>query len=232
MKIDETTHKSPYNGEYTIMVSSSVSGFEVQLGLIFTYLSELGLNVVMSKEGTLKVNPPMGAFRSCIEAAEQCDLFLGIIRKNCGSGKTDESSITFEEFKRARDCGKPCWYIIDSDIQVARMLLMNVLELREHPKTHSCIFNKCVAVFYDLTIRFRKKMPKVMQMYKPDKSHSFDEECFAMEDFVNQKEKKNRFDISNNWMQYIDCNEWYKIERFLETNFKNRQYIDSILKGS
>lgn len=108
MKIEEDVNIGPFNGEYTIMVSSSVNGFETQLNLIFTYLTQLGFNVVMSKEGTLKVSPRLGSFGSCLKAVEDCDLFFGIIRKNCGTGRMDECSITFEEFKRARKCGKPC----------------------------------------------------------------------------------------------------------------------------
>lgn len=230
MKIDDSSNIGPYSGEYTIMVSSSVGGFKTQLNLIYAYLTQLGLNVVMSCEGTLKVNPKIGSFNSCLNAVENCDMFLGIIRQNCGSGNAGSCSITFEEFKRAKEKGKPCWYIIEEEVKTARMLLMNVLELREHPKTYSKCFNKCVSVFYDRTIRRRKKLPKVMQMFEPDKTHTFNEECFAMEDFVNQKDKKNRIEVSDNWMQYIDCKNWFEIERFLKTNFAEKPFIDSIMK--
>lgn len=231
MKIEENVNIGPFNGEYTIMVSSSVNGFETQLNLIFTYLTQLGFKVVMSKEGTLKVSPRLGSFGSCLKAAEDCDLFFGIIRKNCGTGRMDECSITFEEFKRARKCGKPCWYIIDEDIKVARMLLIKKLEMREYPRTKNKFFNKCISMYYDFNIRMRKSLPKVLQLYKPDKSHYFDEECFAMEDFVNQKEIKNRAEVSNNWMQYCDFSDWTQIKRFLDTNFNDKPFIDLIMKG-
>ena len=77
--IDENVVDKVFNEEYSIMVSSSVHGFETELELIDAYLTQLGFKVVMSKSGTLKVNPRYGNFKNCLDAVEECDLFLGII---------------------------------------------------------------------------------------------------------------------------------------------------------
>ena len=130
--------------------------------------------------------------------------------------------------KRARECDKPCWYIIEKKIENSKELLRS-LELREHPSTHSRLFNWLVTRFYDMTIRQRAKMPKVMDLFRSDKTHTFDEECFKMEDFVNQK-WKNRAEVTGNWMQY--CSGWPEMEKFLRTNFSNRDHIESILSQS
>lgn len=223
--IDENVPGKVFNEEYTVMVSSSVHGFETELDLIYSLLSQLGYKVIMSKAGTLKVNPRLGNFENCLKAVESSNLFIGIIRQNCGTGVSNNESITFQEIKYARECDKPCWYVIEDKIQNSKELLRS-LEMREHPSTHSKLFNWSVARFYDITVRMRKKLPKVMDMFRSDKTHTFDEECFKMEDFVNQK-WKNRAEVTGNWMQY--CKNWSDIERFLLTNFSDRGLIESIL---
>lgn len=223
--INENAVNKVYNGEYSIMVSSSVHGFETELELIDAFLTQLGLNVVMSKSGTLKVNPRLGNFENCLKAVEECDLFLGIIRQNCGTGVSNSESITFKEFKRARECEKPCWYIIESKIENSKELLRS-LEMREHPNTHCKLFNWIVSFFYNITIRMRRRMPRVLDMFRSGRTHTFDEECLKMEDFVNQK-WKNRAEVTNNWMQY--CNSWREMERFLYTNFADRSFIEKVL---
>lgn len=224
--IDENVKDRVFNEEYTIMVSSSVHGFETELELIYAFLSQIGFKVVISKSGTLKANPRLGNFENCLKAVEECDLFLGIIRQNCGTGVSNGESITFQEFKHARECDKPCWYIIESKIANSKELLRS-LEMREHPNTHSKLFNWIVSRFYDMTIRMRRKLPRVMDMFRSDRTHTFDEECFRMEDFVNQK-WKNRDEVTNNWMQY--CKSWGEMERFLRTNFGDRRLIEEVLK--
>ena len=75
--IDENSQDKVFNGEYSIMVSSSVHGFETELDLIYSYLIQIGYKVIMSKAGTLEVNPRLGNFANCLNAVQHCDLFLG-----------------------------------------------------------------------------------------------------------------------------------------------------------
>ena len=115
--IDENVPGRVFNEEHIVMVSSSVHGFETELDLIYSLLTQAGYKVIMSKAGTLKVNPRLGNFDNCLNAVKACDLFIGIIRQNCGTGVSNNESITFQEMKCAREFDKPCWYIIEDKIQ-------------------------------------------------------------------------------------------------------------------
>ena len=61
-----------------IMVGSTVYGFEDQLSQIVAYLSNLGYKVLNSYHGSVKVNPHLSNLENCLNAVEECDLFLGI----------------------------------------------------------------------------------------------------------------------------------------------------------
>lgn len=58
--------------------------------------------------GSMKVDPRLHNFDNCLKAVEECDLFFGVIRPDCGTGRDGSESITFQEFKHARECHKPC----------------------------------------------------------------------------------------------------------------------------
>lgn len=141
----------------TVMVSSSVNGFEDQLSGIEAILNSWGYEVWMSKSGTIKVNPHLHNFDNCLKAVEECDLFLGIIRLDCGTGREADGCVTFEEFKKARELNKPCWFIVDSRLKHYRDL-MKVLELREYPLTHDEDLNDFMKGFYDRKVRNREKL--------------------------------------------------------------------------
>ena len=100
-----------------IMVSSSVYGAESDLISISGMLKGYGYDVVMSMEGTLYV--PMGVpnEEACLQAVEDCDLFLGIIFPRYGSG------ITHKEFSKAIELDKPRWFVSHHYVTFARDLL-------------------------------------------------------------------------------------------------------------
>lgn len=211
----------------TVMVSSSVNGFEDQLNGIEAMLNSWGYEVWMSKSGTIKVNPHLHNFDNCLKAVEECDLFLGIIRLDCGTGREADGCVTFEEFKKARELNKPCWFIVDSRLKHYRDL-MKVLELREYPLTHDEDLNDFMKGYYDRKVCNREKLPIVGKLYKSKDVHKFDPLCFEMEDFVNHKGEKKE-NIINNWMQY--CDGLIDIQKYLSANFGNKKFIKDILKG-
>ncbi len=96
------------------MVSSTVYGFETELDQIYAILSGWGYEVLMSHKGALFVAPGTGNPQACIEAVDECDLFLGIIRPRYGSG------ITHEELKHAIQINKPRWFIAHTHVVFAR----------------------------------------------------------------------------------------------------------------
>jgi len=161
-----------------------------------------------------------------LKAVEDCDLFFGIIRPDCGTGRVGSESITFQEFKHARKCHKPCWYVIDSQIKSYKKLL-KTLVLREFPDTRDEDLNFAISAYYDKQVRGRKQLPKVLDIFETKDFRQFDPLCFEMEDFVNQKGMPKET-ITNNWMQY--CDHELDIANFIHTNFGDRVFIEDILK--
>jgi hypothetical protein len=101
----------------TIMVSSTVYGSESDLDQIEAILDGFGYNVVMSKNGTVYVPMGFSNEEACLQAVEDCDLFLGIIFPRYGSG------ITHKEISKAIELDKPRWFIAHHYVSFAREIL-------------------------------------------------------------------------------------------------------------
>ncbi len=111
----------------TVLVSSTVYGIEELLERIYTILTAFGYEVWMSQKGTLPVRSGKTAFENCLAAVDDCDLFLGIITSNYGSGKDGkEISITHQELRRAIECRKPRWLLSHQNVVFARRLLIDL----------------------------------------------------------------------------------------------------------
>jgi hypothetical protein len=110
------------NRKIKIMVGSTVYGFEDQLSQIVAYLSNLGYEVLNSYYGSVKVNPHLSNLENCLNAVEECELFLGIIRPYYGTGNIGDLNITFEEIKKAISLKKPYWFLVHRDVVFARNL--------------------------------------------------------------------------------------------------------------
>jgi hypothetical protein len=106
-----------------IMVSSTVYGIESLLDQIYAVLEGFGYEVWMSHKGTIPTNPLKSNFQNCLDAVEQCDLFLGIITGRYGAAAAGEPSITHQEARRAIALGKLRWFLVHHDVTVARQLL-------------------------------------------------------------------------------------------------------------
>lgn len=107
-----------------IMVSSTVYGSQDILEQVAAILrQQFGYDVIMSKEGSVYVpvehtDNPEGA---CLQAVNDCDLFLGIIFPRYGSG------ITHKEFNEAVRIGKPRWFVAHEKIEYLRKLFQPYL---------------------------------------------------------------------------------------------------------
>lgn len=113
----------------TVMVSSTVYGVEELLDRVYSLLTNFGYEVWMSHKGTVPVFSNQSAFESCIAAVEKCDLFLGIITPQYGSGKEKdktELSITHKEIKKAIELNKPRWFLAHDQVVFARRLLTDL----------------------------------------------------------------------------------------------------------
>jgi len=110
-----------------VMVSSTVYGVEELLDRVYSLLTTFGYEVWMSHKGTVPVSSNETAFESCIKAVEKCDLFLGIITPQYGSGVDATGlSITHKEMKKAIELNKPRWFLAHDQVVFARRLLMDL----------------------------------------------------------------------------------------------------------
>jgi hypothetical protein len=107
-----------------IMVSSTVYGIENLLEQIFGVLNSYGYEVWMSYKGTVPIDPRKSNFENCLDAVDNCDVFLGLITPKYGSGRDrGQLSITHQELLRAIDQGKLRWFLADDYVAFARQLL-------------------------------------------------------------------------------------------------------------
>ena len=216
---------------YKVMISSSVNGFEGMLSLFEKRVEGYGYDVILSMSGKIKVNPHLGNFENCLKAVEECDVFLGIIRTDCGTGREGDSSITFDEFKRARELGKPCWFIIDNKVKYFKTLLRTLI-LREHPIVTDEDLREFIASYYDRKVRNReeKQLPRVLDLFNSKDFRTVDPLCLEMEDFVNHKGIP-KSEVKNNLMQYCNFDKPEEIFDFIDRNIGNIQFVDDIVRG-
>ncbi|SES67281.1 DUF4062 domain-containing protein [Thorsellia anophelis] len=145
----------------TVMVSSTVYGVEELLDRIYSLLTAFGYEVWMSHKGTVPVSSNETAFESCLKAVEKCNLFIGIITPQYGSGVDQTGlSITHKEMKKAIELNKPRWFLAHDQVVFARRLLIDLgyktreqrseLNLRKGASSISSI--KVVDLYEDATM--------------------------------------------------------------------------------
>lgn len=189
----------------SIMVSSSVYGYEDLLEQIFAVLNKFGYDVWMSHRGTVQVWSSDHAFDSSLQAVEKCDLFLGLIFPQYGSGVTKgELSITHKEFLRAIELNKPRWFLAHEYVVFARQLLRG-LGHDTSAKREALTFSGAGAL-RDL---------RVIDMY----------------DAATREEIEDLLDRKGNWVQKFDSTDdallfttaqfhrYREIEQYLRENF-------------
>lgn len=95
---------------------------------VYTLLTAFGYDVWLSHKGTVPVFSNKSAFENCISAVEKCDLFLGLITPQYGSGidEQDGISITHKELQIALELNKPRWILSHDHVVFARTFLENL----------------------------------------------------------------------------------------------------------
>lgn len=190
------------NKKPIILVSSTVYGVEELLNLIYKLLTIMGYEVWMSHKGTMPVSSKNSAFKNCIDAVKKCDLFLGIITTQYGSGVANgELSITHQEILKAIELNKPRWILAHDQVVFARKLLSdlgyktvkerNALTLKPKPTSISDI--------------------RVIQMYED-----------AIKNHVPLKERQG------NWVQKFDRD--YDANLFVVAQFSRYQEAEECIK--
>lgn len=107
-----------------VFVSSTVYGLEELLQRIYSLLLTLGYEPWISHKGTLYSPSSHDTTENCRIAVNECDLFLGIITQDYGSGvERGEMSITHREMRDAIREDKPRWFLVHEHVTFMRNYL-------------------------------------------------------------------------------------------------------------
>lgn len=107
-----------------VFVASTVYDFEYQLNQIYNLLDGYGYDVLMSHQGTILLDSQQSNLENCLDGVKECDVFLGFIRPDYGSGVLDRGglSITHQEFHMAYSREIPRFVLADHRVAFTRML--------------------------------------------------------------------------------------------------------------
>lgn len=122
-KFEDTIFNEKSKENLKLMVASTVYGFEDQLSKIINDIKNKGFNVLNSFFGSIKVNPRLSNLNNCLNAVEDTDWFMGIVRPYYGTGNIKDKNITFEEIKTAIGLYKPRWFFIHRDVTFASKII-------------------------------------------------------------------------------------------------------------
>jgi hypothetical protein len=125
----------PAKPKLKLMVASTVYHFETEIRQICAVLSGFGYEVWNSCIGTMPQHPARSNQQICVNAAKNCDVFLGFIRPCYGSGKIGKRSITHEESLAAIRRRKPRWFMAHRDVTFSRQLLKPYMFKRNGDRT-------------------------------------------------------------------------------------------------
>lgn len=107
-----------------VFVASTVYNFEYVLRQVYELLDSYGYDVCMSHMGTILLDSSKSNLDICINAVNECDVFVGFIRPNYGSGvlKKGDKSITHYEFETAYQRDIPRFVLADYRVVFTRSL--------------------------------------------------------------------------------------------------------------
>jgi hypothetical protein len=118
----------PASPPLKVMISSSVYGAQSLLRQTYGVVRGFGYDVICSPVGTISVNPTQPNLANCLQAVEDCDIFIGFIRPIYGSGRDSkkDKSITHLELEKAVAMNRPRWMLAHSSVVKMRSLVRHV----------------------------------------------------------------------------------------------------------
>jgi hypothetical protein len=107
-----------------VFIASTVYNFEYQLKQIYELLDGYGYDVLMSHKGTILLDSLQSNLQNCIDGVQECDVFVGFIRPDYGSGILVKGglSITHQEFETAYTRDIPRFVLADFRVVFTRAL--------------------------------------------------------------------------------------------------------------
>ena len=172
-----------------IMVGSTVYGFENELYQIVGLLQSMDYEVLNSHVGTIKVNPSLSNLDNCLNAVDECDIFLGIIRTYYGTGNVGDKNIAFEEIKRAMEQRKPYWFMVHRDVVFARKLFGKIKGADKIEINRNDFFDRRCIDVYNYVIKSGTAIPQrtgnwVQEFYRIDDLLTYINTQFGDKGFV------------------------------------------------
>ena len=108
-----------------VFVASTVYNFQTELNKIYELLDGFGYDVLNSHKGTFLIDSSESNIQNCIEGVNECDVFVGFIRPDYGSGVLEKGgkSITHIEFETAVTRKIPRFVMADYRVIFTRSLI-------------------------------------------------------------------------------------------------------------
>lgn len=192
-----------------VFVASTVYNFEYVLRQVYELLDSYGYDVCMSHMGTILLDSSKSNLENCINAVNECDVFIGFIRPDYGSGVLDkgDKSITHYEFETAYKREIPRFVLADYRVVFTRSLFRD-----------SFVVEDSTAKRIDFEqISFENN--KVM-----------DTRCIRMYNEAIKDKEKPASKRTGNWVQeYISYDD---IKMHLESQFKYPERIQKLIDNS
>lgn len=192
-----------------IFVASTVYNFEYQLKQIYELLDGFGYDVFMSHKGTILLDSSQSNLTNCIDGVDECDVFIGFVRPDYGSGVLDKGglSITHYEFSTAYKRNIPRFVLADYRVVFTRSLFRDSFII-EDMSSKRIDFDK---------VSFENN--KVM-----------DTRCIRMYNEATKDKERPVSKRTGNWVQeYISFDD---IKMHLESQFKYPERIQKLIDKS
>jgi len=108
-----------------VFVASTVYNFQTELNKIYELLDGFGYDVLNSHKGTFLIDSSESNLQNCIDGVNECDVFVGFIRPDYGSGVLERGgkSITHIEFETAVARKIPRFVMADYRVTFTRSLI-------------------------------------------------------------------------------------------------------------
>lgn len=192
-----------------VFVASTVYNFEYVLRQVYELLDSYGYDVCMSHMGTILLDSSKSNLDNCINAVNECDVFIGFIRPDYGSGvlEKDGKSITHFEFETAYQREIPRFVLADYRVVFTRSLFRDSFVVED---------STAKRIDFD-QISFENN--KVM-----------DTRCIRMYNEAIKDKEKPASKRTGNWVQeYISYDD---IKMHLESQFKYPERIKKLIDNS
>ena len=108
-----------------VFLASTVYNFQTELNKIYELLDGFGYDVFNSHKGTFSIDSSESNLQNSIEGVNECDVFVGFIRPDYGSGVLEKGgkSITHIEFETAVSRKIPRFIMADHRVTFTRSLI-------------------------------------------------------------------------------------------------------------